>query len=79
MSDVTQNFDAALAAATINQESIQLDARDLSVEIDGTRYSARVGAWTTDGLKAAIADCLGRHCVAQAVVRTAAARGIGAA
>ena len=76
MSRVHNHYDEALASATINQESIQLGTRDLSVEIDGTRYTAAVKAWTVEGLKAAIAEALGEHCTLEATRR--AAKEVGA-
>ncbi len=61
-------YDAALAGACLDQESIKwIDGSTLSVLISGERYTARVHLLTPAGVRAALSAALGDYCVVHAV------------
>jgi hypothetical protein len=72
---IANAYDATLAEAVIDQDSIGLDVwkSTLSVEISGSRYTVKVAAFTVAGLKVAVANALGEHCTIHAALRVAKA------
>ncbi len=60
-------FDAAMQSANIDQDTLDMVGSVVSIEINGTRYSARAQMLTVDGVRDAIAECLREHCTLEAV------------
>lgn len=67
---IARAFDAAMTAAKIDQETLTLVGRTVSIRINGKLYSHTIAASravSVESMRYAIAECLAEHCTLESV------------